>query len=198
MNHKLSARANSMRSLAAKLEMQFHSKDEFGLMGLLKDFRLFRKGSYKTIRHIIKKESVWLDNKIVVFDYRYKEGKRYIDQTVFFIQAKDLSLPEFYMKPETIFHKIGQWLGMKDINFEEYPKFSSQYWLKGEDEEYIRYSLNDDFLKYFTVARNWHVEGVGYFLILYRPGRLFNQQDILRFLKLGYDIYDRLRSEEED
>lgn len=41
------------------------------------------------------------------------------------------------MKFENFFYKVGVFLGFDDIDFEEYFKFFENYYLKGEDEEYI-------------------------------------------------------------
>ena len=85
---------------------------------------------------------------INVFDYRFtiSTGKTSVtkEQTVFFMNSKELGLPDFYMKPEHFLHKIAAFLGFEDIDFEEFPGFSDQYHLKGEDEHYIRAVMGED------------------------------------------------------
>ncbi len=38
---------------------------------------------------------------------------------------------------------------MRDINFSDYPEFSKQYYLKGDDKEKIKSFFNDEILTYF-------------------------------------------------
>jgi hypothetical protein len=53
-------------------------------------------------------------------------------------QSSLLSLPEFELRSENMFHKIGKAFGCQDINFESHPEFSKRYLLRGADEEAVR------------------------------------------------------------
>ena len=126
-----------------------------------------------------------------VFDYSYVIGAgnntRRINQTVFFVHSKELNLPQLLMKPEHFFHRIGEWLGMQDIDFEEYPKFSRQYLLQGEDEEWIRASMPDELLRFFTIEKKWTLEGLNYYLIFYRRNRLLPPKQVRQFYHRGLE-----------
>ena len=131
-----------MQETASNLDMQFHIKDEYGLISMMKDFKLFKRGYGKKIRNILSVKRDIEQPDIRIFDYHYVVGggnsTRRISQTVFYIHSKALNLPEFIIKPEYFFHKVGEWLGMQDINFEAFPDFSKQYLLQGPDN--IAYS----------------------------------------------------------
>lgn len=197
----LSQRSAQMAQIANKLEMQFEAKDEWGLKTLLKDFHLFRRGGRKKILNYMHKSDGWLEMEMHLFDYHYtiSTGKSSytFKQTVFFVQSKRLGLPQFLMKPENFFHKIGHFLGIKDINFEEFPEFSNQYYLKGPDEEFIRAALNEKVLRFFTVEKNWSLEGINYFLIFYCNDTILPPQKILNFYDKGIQLCNMLSTEKE-
>ncbi len=194
-------RTEQLRATAFELEMDFEEKDEFGMIALLRDFKLFRIGGRKTISNILTKTSSLMEEKINVFDYRYtistgKSSHTY-HQSVFFIQSKQLAMPQMLLKPEHFFHKIGAWLGMQDIDFEEHPEFSDRYLLQGEDEDRIRRTMsNEAVMRFFTVEKNWHLESIGFFLILYQDKKLIMPSHIKTLYGKGMILYEQLKTEE--
>lgn len=172
--------------------MTYRPVEEWGLGKQLADFQLFRRGRSRRITHLMHRQGGMLDMQVRIFDYGFVTGfgktRREWRQTVFFMDSKRLGLPQFLMKPETFFHRIGQWLGMKDIDFEDYPRFSSQYWLEGEDEGLIRRALSDKLLHYFSVEKNWTLEGLNYYLLFYRSNHLLPPGQIRQFYHKGLEI----------
>ncbi len=165
-------RRNEIRKVAKELNMDFYEADDFGLVAFLEDFKLFSIGRSKKIKNML----IRVDGKegldIRIFDYRYVIGSgkstQFFNQTVFYLHSEKLGLPQFMLKPENFFHRIGKFLGMpQDINFEEYPEFSKQYYLKGEEEAAVRSTFKDDLLHFFTVEKNWTLEGRKFTLIFY-------------------------------
>lgn len=189
-------RIEAMKRVAYELDMSYQETDEWGLLGLLKDFKLFRRGLRKRITNILHRQDGLMQMDTRVFDYSYTvstgKSSRTFRQTVFFVESKALGLPEFLMKPENFFHRIGTLLGMQDINFEEYPEFSKQYLLRGADEDFIRATMTDPVLKFFTVEKDWCVEGVNYYLILYQRGVLLPRTKIKRFYRKGMEMAELL------
>jgi hypothetical protein len=183
-------RRDALRKTAFDLNMDFQEEDEFGMMALLRDFRLFKKGHSKKITNILHKVGELMEEKVNVFDFKYtisanNHSKTY-RQTVFFMQSKRLALPEMLLKPESFFHKVGAWLGMQDIDFEEFPDFSDRYLLKGEDENRIRQAMgNEAVVRFFMVEKDWCMESVGFFLILYKENALATPAHIKSFYEQG-------------
>lgn len=191
-----------LEKAAFDLGLSFTPKDEWGLLRLLLDFQLFSRGHSKRISNILRKEDDWLHMDASVFDYRYTisagNSHRIFKQSVFFMHSKNLALPQFLMKPEGFFHKIGQWLGLQeDIDFEEFSAFSDQYFLKGQDEAFVRSSMNAETLRFFTIEKNWNLEGVNYFLIFYRKNKLLPPDQIKDFYQKGMKICELLSQEKE-
>ncbi len=183
------------KRLAYQLKMKYSESDDWGMMGLLEDFKLFRHGRKKQISQVLFGQDMWQETKLHIFDYQYKASKDKIKrQTVFFINCKHLILPQFLMQPETIFHKFKNLLGFEDINFIEHPKFSNQYHLTGDDREWIEDAFTEKLIRFFTVEKDWSMEGVGYYLIFYKKNRLLSQRSILDLHKKGLLIAEMLES----
>lgn len=195
----LSHRAEQLDNIAFQLGMEFNVHDEWGLINYLEDFKLFRRGFSKRISNILHRQDEMLNLSTYIFDYRFTistgNSARVIRQTVFFIESRKLGLPIFYMRPEHIFHRIGEFLGMQDIDFEEYPAFSSNYLLQGDDEDFIRASMDEPFLRFFSVENKWYLEGINYYLLFYRRGKLLKPEQIREFYTKGLEIYKLLVAE---
>lgn len=192
------ARTQSLKGYARKMEMDFHEEDEFGLMRLLQSFSLFKRGRRRKITNIMYKEII--NHKSFVFDYTYVIGKnnhrKYKRQTVLFVDSKDLGLPAFSMQPEFLWHRLTEWLRLtKDIDFETHPEFSEKYLLQAEDEALLRYLYNKEVLDFFTIQKNWYVEGLNYFLLIYSLNERFHPKVIESFIEMGNRLFDLLKQD---
>ncbi len=187
-----------MQEAAQNLGMEFQIKDEYGHIGMMRDFKLFKRGYGKTIRNIISVKRDLEKADFRVFDYHYIIGAgnttRKISQTVFYVHSKELNLPELFMKPEHFFHQIGEFFGMQDINFEAFPVFSKQYLVQGPEEGMIREALSDNFLHYFTIEKKWALEGLNYMLIFYKHGKRVPAEDIEYFYENGLKVFELLKN----
>ena len=194
-----SSRPIQLKNVAYELGMEYQAEDTWGLHTMLKDFKLFSRGGRRKITNLLSRKDGMLELDVRIFDYRFavSTGKsaRVFKQTVFYVQSKNLGLPQFLMKPENFFHKVGAWLGIEDIDFERYPKFSNQYLLKGDDEDYIRASFSDEVLQFFTIEKDWTMEGLNYYLVLYRKNQLLLPSQIINFYKKGMQLHQLLRAE---
>lgn len=193
------SREGQLRAIAHRMGMAFKPTDDWGTKSLLSDFELFKMGRNKLITNFMQKQDDFMELDIQIFDYQFERGyhnsKRRLYQTVFFIKSKHLGLPQFMMKPETIFHKIGSYFGMEDIDFERFPKFSGQYLLQSEDEEYVRFIMKDELLHFFSKERGWYMEGLNYYLVLYRLNHLFKANQIRLLYDKGMGIYNVLKQD---
>ena len=83
-----SRRTEALKRIAKELGLSFTPKDEFGLINLLKDFKLFRRGGRKRITNILEEKSDLLEATFKIFDYKYTistgKSSRTFRQTVFF------------------------------------------------------------------------------------------------------------------
>lgn len=196
-----SQRTEQLRSVAHELGMEFTPREEYGLIGLLRDFKLFESGGKKQITNLMTKSSPMMEDRFHLFDYKYivSTGKTTVsfNQTVFFINSKQLSMPEMLLKPEHFFNKIGTWLGLQqDIDFEEHKQFSDNYLLQGEDEARVRRTMNqEEVVRFFTIEKDWHLESVGFFLIFYQHNRIFQPHEIKFFYDRGMLLFENFKTE---
>lgn len=193
-------RTQILTKVAHKIGFEYMDKDSWGIESLLKDFYLFRKGRRRQIRHLMQKKDGLMETNMYIFDYHFIKGygnnSKRMAQTVFFIDSRKLGLPQFLMQPEKFFNKAANWIGIqKDIDFVDYPKFSTQYQLNGDDEDFIRYSIKPDFLHFFSFEQGWTLEGLNYFLIIYRKNRLITADSIEVLHGKGMHILKMLRTE---
>ena len=193
---KSKQRGRELDEIAGRLDLGYNSSDHLGVLSLLSDFKLFRRGTGRKIKHLLWKDDHELDVKTRIFDYHYtistgKASSTFI-QTVFFVQSKSLGLPQFYLKPEHFLHKIGSWLGIEDIDFDTHEVFSNQYHLKGEEEGIIRDTFTDDVLHYFTFEKDWHLEGLNYYLIVYKDKKRMPPAQISEFYRKGQQMISLL------
>jgi hypothetical protein len=196
---KTHSRADQLKQVARHLKLEYHPTDQWGIRQQLQDFRLFRRGLRGRFYHVMSYEDGLLESRVHIFDYHYlrfagKHSKR-VTQTVFFLESRKLVLSEFYMRPEYFFHRVGEMLGItEDIDFEQHLDFSNNYRLTGEDEDFVRHNFKDEILQFFAIEKGWTMEGVGFYLVLYKHGKLLSPPKINEFYHQGMEVYRGLKS----
>jgi len=194
--YKVNERIDEFEACANTLGWSYKKDDDWGLIKWLLDFKLFRQGSRQKITPLIIHKSDDL-GFTCSFDYIYtissgKSSHTY-RQTVYFRYSKSLALPHFVMVPEKWYHRIGTYFGMQDIDFVQYPTFSKNYLLRGEDEEYIRYHFdNPEMVRYFDNQDLYSLEGMNYLMILYIHNVVLPQQQILQLVNIGNTLHNFL------
>ena len=131
---------------------------------------LFNHGHSRRARNVLRPPS---DEYTFMFDYRYTTGSGKHQQTHYFtvtaLKAKAQPFPEFVLRPEGFFDKIGQAVFKSvDYDFPENPEFSKRYLLRGPDEARIRSFFDYAALDFFARERKWIIEANGPWLIVYK------------------------------
>jgi hypothetical protein len=178
-------RTSVLKERAMQRGFQFLEKTEMTLPGQ-DQLHLFNLGHSRRISNIMQKSGMNGDE--MIFDYTYVTGhgknRSVHRQTVFFFHASRLKLPVFEVRPENVFHKIGQVFGYQDIDFEEAPEFSKYYVLRGKDEESIKHFFNREIIAAFEKNKKISVEGAESSLIVYRSGKRPGPEEI-------FDAYEQ-------
>ena len=202
------------KDFAEQMGMEFSANGDSALLNQLdptfdlfsKAERAFELGLLRTgITNVLHGDSEQLgygeEFEVRTLDFTYQSGKGTISQTVICFRSSQLSLPDFSMRPEYFFHKIGSKLGSQDIDFESHPtaaEFSKKYLLRGEGEQKIRALFTDKVLTFFAANPDEVcVEGSGDQLILYRDGKIIEPEDIPAFMKEGFEVF-RLFTQEQN
>jgi hypothetical protein len=194
-----SKRGAQIRDFGYQIGYGYSAIDEYGLINLLRDFQLFKKGIGRRIKHLLTKEFPDSGLKVYLFDYQYtvSTGKTSVTyyQTVFYTSTKDMGLPRFYLKPENLLHTIGSWLGKNDIDFDDFPDFSKSYYLTGEDEYLIRRTFTEQVIKFFEKNPGWSVEGLNYFMIFYQERKRITPEQMRFFKDKGFEIFELFKGQ---
>ena len=197
-------RTEDIYNLQSELDLSALEQEEIGLIDQLKSFELFKEGSnHKCDNLLMKKELI---GNQFLFDHSFmihhgKSASHY-NQTVFFFDSKELTLPQFYLRPEHFGDKMLSWFGWKDINFSTHPEFSDRFKLTGEYEEIIRYYFDEKVLNFLNHQKNIYIEGMNYYLIIYTFNELIKPSDyplFAKFCRMMYALFlHRSKTSKED
>ena len=194
ISHFAGKRAKALQQAAAELNLQYQPKDDGTLLDSLGRFNLFQHGRRKRILNIMM--GSYHGTPLKVFDYQYTTGggrsTHTWSQTVLLFSDK-LELPEFILKPENLFHRIGKVFGYQDINFEQHPQFSGNYLLQGADEEAVRRCFRENVLSYLDAHRGISLQGEGAELLYFRLGKRPAAAALREFLDNGLEVYALFR-----
>ncbi len=154
-------------------------------------FRLFTRGRSRRMRNLIEGDSG--DVKISIFDYAFVTGSgknsTTHNQTVVALQSSLLGCPEFSMRPQGFFDKIGGAMGFQDIDFDTHPEFSKLFVLKGPDEASIRSYFSPTVLGYFEGHAGDSLEGAGQTMFFYRSRVRRKPEELKDMLSEAYEAY---------
>jgi hypothetical protein len=189
-------RTEALGAIATDLGFSFYEKGNDQLMGVVQDFRLFGRGRSRRIRRLMQGQVG--DAFVSLFDYQYttgggKNSHTYV-QTVLLVQSEALQLPQFFLAPEDIFHKIAEMFGAKDIDFDSHPQFSKQYLLKGEDETAIRRIFGFRTLEFYESVFPLTTEARDSRLLVYRPSHTAAPNQLKSFLDQGCQVFEQFKS----
>ena len=135
---------------------------------------------------------------VFVFDYRYTTGggnnSHTWRQTVILFESDQMQLPKFALRPENVFHKIGQVFGYQDIDFHSHPEFSKRYLLRGESEGDIREIFSSEVRSFYETDGKLSTEAAGKQLIHYRAGKRVDPEKLTDLIREGVKVLTLLRS----
>jgi hypothetical protein len=189
-------RTEQVRQAAKQLGLTFNPMDDAGLLSELSSLRLFTQGHSRKIKNIVHGETDQVE--IGIFDYQYTTGSgknaKTRKHTVIYFESPDLQLPQFAMRPENLFHKLGSLVGLKDIDFDSHPVFSRAFHLQGEDEPSVRQLFREEILSQFENHTGVCVEGRQRQLIYFRSATRVAPEEIRSFMEEGFKVFSLMRS----
>jgi hypothetical protein len=190
-------RRKALERVARRLGMSFSAELPEGIRSRLLQagFELFERGGARRFYNSMFKR-LNDGTEIAIFDYSCKASRRETDyyRSVFWAYCEDLRLPHFRLHPEVpLFHDVAKAFGMQDINFENHPKFSRRYLLRGEDEAKIRLRFHPRFLSFLEQHPPCCAEGSGPQLVIWRDYPLVTPEKMADWLRFGEEWVQRLR-----
>ena len=198
ISYKASKRADKLRidqikKIANLLKLSFSDEGNQSIIKGLSEFHLFSQGSSKKITNMI--HGNYRNHEFALFDYEYvvkgKDSSSLYKQSVIWFHSENLRLPNFALRPENLFHKIGGVLGYQDIDFKSHPEFSKAFLLRGNDEPKIRDIFKNEVLNFFESLEEISVEGGDNQLILYRHQVRITPEELEQFMDEGFQVFEQ-------
>lgn len=187
-------RTEAMRAVANSLQWNFVEVAPWNLIANLNYFTLFNQGHGKQIKNFMYGEANGV--KVAMFDYIYVTGsgknRTTHFQTVTYLEAGNLRVPYFSLRPEGFFTKLLTAFGYQDIDFGQRPEFSKQYLLRGQDEIAIRQAFNDQLLSFFETYQGTSVDAGNNQLFVFRANYRCQPQEAQNQLALALNILNLL------
>lgn len=189
------ARTERFQAVADELGLKFFPNGDPEVQNAMGHLWLFKQGHSRKTKNMLCGQTEDID--LAIFGYRYTTGsgkhRHTHQQTVISFRSPHLSLPEFELRPENLFHKIGQALGYKDIDFESHPTFSKRYIVRGPIDAAIRDLFTPEILEEFESQNGISIESSNDRLIYYRAGKRIKPEEVRSFMEEGFRIYGLLK-----
>lgn len=183
-NKKEKERTLAMQQVAQQMGWAFAPTAQLTMIPHTGYFNLFNQGHSKSIKNMIYGELNGV--KAAVFDYRYTVGhgkhSHTYNQSVLYFETPKLQLPMFTLSPESFMHKFISALGYQDIDFGNRPEFSKRYLLRGQDEQAIRRTFQEQILAFYEANQGLTTEGGGSQLFVYRLSNRVPPMHISQFM----------------
>lgn len=187
-------RTEALERVATDLSLSFSKKHDETLLATMQRFKLFNQGHSRKMKNVMQADAEIA--KLSIFDYQYTTGGGQSShvhvQTVVAMESEDLTLPNFRIRPEGFFDRVGSALGYQDIDFDDDKAFSDAYVLSGDDEEAIRAFLTPELRKMLVDHNKCCVESDHGVFIFYRGGRRKPEQ-IRELMDEGFGVYTAFR-----
>ncbi|HUI92622.1 MAG TPA: hypothetical protein VLX68_10280 [Chitinivibrionales bacterium] len=185
-------RVTDLKEFAVRNDFIWSDRNKSLIEQYIHRFHFFRNGTDQRFIDFLQKQLE--DSNTYIFQFTYVTGsgksRTTHSQTICLMTSKKINLPYFYLEPENILYKIGEFFGKKDINFPDSHIFSSKYFLKGDDIERITSRFNQETRSFFEQNLGWSVEGNKDAFIVFRHGKVFSVVELKNLLSFGEKIKD--------
>jgi len=131
-------------------------------------------------------------------DIHVEEGalmtSREYNMTILLVTDIHTILPEFVLEKTGALDLLKELGGAKDIDFEEYPDFSNEYYLAGADEVKVRAFFSEQVIRFFERRKGFYVECKNNVLLIHREIDILPIDDIeksIDFLNEFMELVDK-------
>lgn len=184
-------RREELEKTAMEMGLAFFPEGDANLLNHLSRFKLFNRGRGRKMKNLIQGDSG--EVKIAIFDYQYTTGSGKNSHThrlsLAALQSAELNCPDFTMRPEGMFDKLGSAMGFQDIDFETHPEFSKLFVLQSSNEEAIRKYFKPALLEFFETKKGISVEAHPGTMFFHRPGSRMKAEVLKDLLAQAYEVF---------
>lgn len=187
-------RTEHLQAIANLLGWQFGQEAPMDWIPDMDKFTLFNQGHSRSIKNIMFGHTNGV--KAALFDYVYVTGSGKHQathyQSVVYFEPRDLNIPFFSLRPEHFLHKLITAFGYQDIDFGNRPTFSSQYLLRGAEEQAIRNTFNDVLLAFYETNQGTCTDGGGNQVFIFRQGHRSPPDQVQTFINWAEGLQNLL------
>lgn len=191
-------RREQLQEAADEMGLIFFLEGDDILFNRLTAFNLFNQGRGQKMTNLIQGDSG--EVKIAIFDYQYTTGSGKNSHThrlsIACLESPNINCPDFTMRPEGMFDKIGGALGFQDIDFDSHPTFSDMFVLKSSDEQAVRNYFKPELLEFFESKKGISVEAQTGMMFFHRAGRRVNPEELKELLSDAYEVFGYMVDQE--
>lgn len=182
---------NSLNLVESKFKVKPISKS------ILKDFYIFssNKNALLLYTWTIQIEQQSFNINLVQYDFNYHKGSRNhlsvrTDRSFYFFGQFPLQvdLGLCFIKPETFRDKINELFIKTEIDFVKYPKFSSKYYVIGDDKQKLETNLSSSFFQFMETMEDIHIECRNNSCVFRYSTNSVHPDDVLKFCSTGFQL----------
>lgn len=177
-------RIKGLRDISAVLGFSFKDAPPSDFLSPVKELDIFSLGFLSNASNVLEKKVGSRTLKLFDYYYMVNSGKRrrFINQTIAWIQDDSCTVPSFKLRPEGILDKCANLIGFTDINFSHYPIFSKYYHLKGEDSDSLKNVFTPEVVRFLETDPTWSIETHQNSIVAYRPKKLVDHDEIQKII----------------
>jgi hypothetical protein len=192
-------RKEAVSKYAEDLGIKFYEQLPSADTQAFSQFGIASKGSGQQAKNAVIADSGEL--RMTIFDYEFTTGsgknRTTHRQSMVLAHSPSLQTPAFTISPESFLHRIADWFGFKDIDFDEDPEFSDAFLLKGEDVDAIREFFDSKRRKAFVALPKVAVESKPGCFVFYRPHKRVKPDEYKTLMEEAFTIYQVLSVSED-
>lgn len=186
---KLSPRQLELRKFAESQEWQFYPQRVRASLKY-KDFPISHGNKIPYEENILIQYSDMA--KMEAADITLLEGARQAQQelsiTIIQVSEIDALIPDFALEPEGLWSKLFESISGRDIDFDNHPKFSEKYYLRGVHEANVRLFFSEPLIRFLENREEMHIECHRNRLLFYKKRNLLEPDEILYTAKFAEDF----------
>lgn len=158
---------------------------------MLRDHPVYQTTSVERVYNLIEGPK----KRLSLCDIHYSEGafiaKENIQTTLLCVQL-DKEIPVFSFDRELLLEKLSHLAGIHDIDFPEYPEFSHDFYVQGNDPQKVRAFFNAKMVSFFSAYGFYHIMSNGKELLVRQFLRPATPAEAAAMIEFGLALKEKI------
>jgi hypothetical protein len=183
------ARREDWRALAKRLGCSFSARDPIRIPRAYPQ-SLFHHGHGRRASNVLNGEVG--GHELMCFDYQYTVGSGDSQRTIKFtplLLTPPIPFPPLAIRPETFLDRVGEFLGLDDIDFES-DEFNRRFHVKCRDKRFAYDVIHPRAMELLLAWGKISIEAQGTSVLIYRRGRLRLPHEVEELIRRGIEFLD--------